>query len=278
MLFKKFKIFEKYKENHKMEDYKLSNITDDNFPEVSDRVFHVNSGPGTVSSDEHGLVEIKFDMSPSTKDIFLLSSLIKNGLLRMIDEEPIDDINIPESEFKNVPGRENIKEIIAKPIEEPNPKEREEEEDEEEEEMEEEDDDDDFILDDITAEELMTMKIDEFFNEDEIKLLVSLDNVLNFRNSIENLDDKDLNPFKIVLKNKKIRMTYLMELYYNHLMDRIPGKPIYRFNGQIPYPELWDIREKDRIEIPKELKDDAVFDSGGLYFWVFSNAIIFKTI
>ena len=83
---------------------------------------------------------------------------------------------------------------------------------------------------------------------------------------------------KIALKNKKVKMTYSIELYYNHLMDRIPGKPIYRFNGQIPYPELWDIREKDRIEIPKELKDDAVFDSGGLYFWVFSNAIIFKTI
>ena len=281
-MFKNFKLFEKYKDpKYKIEDYTLSEITENNYIEKGDRVYHVNSGPGTITELDNGVINIKFDMDNSnTHGKYHVDTVVKNGLLKLIDEEPIDDI-FPESEHKNVEGRGNI-EPPKKKIETIETKVETDDDDEdeeiEEEEDEDDDDDDDFFMDDITADELMTMNLTEFFNEGEMEMLVSLDDILNFRNSVDNVNDEDLNPFKKALKSKKLNMTYVMELYYNHLMDRIPGKDVYRFNGQIPHNELWDIRQKDRIDIPENIKDDAVFNSGVLFFWIFKDAIVFKTI
>jgi len=267
-MFKSFKLFEKYKDSkYKIENYTLSEITKSNYVEKGDRVYHINSGPGTITKFENGIITIKFDSVKNTYG-YHLDTLIKNGLLKLIDEEPKEDINIPVSDHDN---KENIESKQTKV-----------EDDDEDEEIEEEenddDDDDDLFLEDITADELMTMNLTEFFNEGEMGMLVSLDDVLNFRNSVENVNDENLNPFKKALKNKKLKMTYVMEMYYKYLMDRIPNKKVYRFNGQIPYKELWDIRQKDRIEIPENLKDDTIFNSGVLFFWIFKDAIIFKTI
>lgn len=279
-MFKNFKLFEKHTDTkYTLKDYTLSEII--NKPSKGERVYHVNSGPGTVTKmEKNDVIFINFDMSPSSKVGFVLSILTKNGLIKMIDKEPVDStgfpVTIPETEDKNVKDKENVQ--PENKVETSDDSISVDDDEDEEMEEEEDDDDDDFYLEDITADELMTMNLTEFFNEGEIGLLVSLDDVLNFRKSVEGVNDEDLNPFKKTLKYKKINMTYLMEKYYKHLMDRIPGKSVYRFNGQIPYPELWDIRQKDRIKISDELKDDTIFNSGVLFFWIFKDSIVFKTI
>ena len=148
---------------------------------------------------------------------------------------------------------------------------------EEEEEEEEEEDEDDYILDDLTAEELSTIKIEEFFNKDEIGFLISKEQIIEYRNNLIKQENKDVNPLKKKIYDRRISSTYIDESYFDFIEKKIPQMTAYKFTAKIPYRELWDIRNKDRVIFPKNLNNVTGFSSGVIFYWVFYDGIVFKT-
>jgi len=262
-----------------VDGYSLSPIKSIDDIAVGDRIYHTNSGPGSVDDIDKisQSVHIDFDQNNSSKHTtFSLPILIKHGTIQLIEEEPEEGNISTKTSFNNNPSI-NISpnntistSNITKPIIN--------EDDEIEEEEEEDDDDDENFLIDITAEELMTMKIDEFFNEGEMTLLVSIEDVENYKERLKQVTNNESNPFKIKLHKKRIKDIGIISKYYNHLKDRFPNMDIYRFNGQIPYEELWNIRQKDRVSVTDDMYDNHIFNSGVIFFWVFKDAVVFKTI
>jgi len=281
-MLKRFKLFENQYSGvgwqNVSKDYKLSDdLYDDELGVynvgIGDRIYHINSGPGTIISRNGKIVNIQFDGdSGRNKITFLLSTLVDNNLIKMIDEEPEEGSISPDLNFVNDPTVSQPKEIVAKPMVE----EEEEEEEEEEDDYDDGDDGDDGLID-VTVEELMTIDIEEFFNEGEMTLLVSIEDILKYREKIKQITKYEDNPFKNKLNEKRLKDTYIIEKYYKYLSNRI-GRDVYRFNGQIPYGELWDIRQKDKIEITDDMYDSHIFNSGVVFFWVFKNAVVFKTV
>jgi hypothetical protein len=151
---------------------------------------------------------------------------------------------------------------------------------EEEEEEEYEDVDDDTEYEDLTEEELMVMKMNEFFDKSEIKNIISLDDVLVYRKKLtEKLYSyKDLNPFQKQIIGRRIAITYIIERYFNYLKEIFPYGKIYRYVGKIDYDELWDLRKRERVPFYKEMHDIHGFDNGIVYYWVFNDGVLFKTI
>jgi len=150
--------------------------------------------------------------------------------------------------------------------------------DEEEEEEEEEDDDDDYLFNDITIDELMTIKIEDFFTDAELELLISFNDLTKHENNLNKNINNTNNKFKIIYNKRKINDLKILKEYYLYLMKKIPNFNIYKYSGNLPYTELWDIRQKDRIDIPKDIKDPHIFNSGVFYYWVFKNGVIFKPV
>jgi len=239
------------KSNDSNIDFVLTDINNKKELSLYDKIYHVYNGPGEIIKLDSNRITIKY------KD----GSILSYSVDYLIDTESLKKIKYSNNNNNSNNNSNNIK---IKEIEE------------EEEEEEEEDDDDDYLFDDITIDELLTIKIEEFFNENELDFLISYKDIIDYKNRIN--DTIVNNKFKELLKQKKLNEIEILIMYFDHLSKRIPGYKIYKFNGQIPYNELWDIRQKDRINIPDNLRDKHIFNSGVFYYWVFKNGIIFKPV
>jgi len=243
----KILLFEELNEFKDKNNYILSDINNKKELKLYDKVYHVYNGIGEIVNIKGDSITIKFENG----------SIIPYSIKYLLNTKSLKNTSLNKQNNSNKSENDDIIE-------------------EEEEEEEEEDDDDDYLFDDITIDELNTIKIEDFFNENELELLISIDNIIDYENKINDIDTG--NKFKELLKQKKINELEIIKLYFNHLNSRIPGYKIYKFNGQIPYNDLWDIRQKDRINIPDNLRDNFIFNSGVFFFWVFKNGIIFKPV
>lgn len=231
---------------------KYKNIND---IKIGDRIIHYKIGKGTVVGieDDGYTVKIKYD---GNDDVNIYLSRILIDLIRKIDDNDIikNDTNIDNFK-KNINIKEDEEEI----------------EEEEEEESEWED------IDDLTEEELSEMKIDEFFNDAELSFLVSLDDVKNHKEKLKSLIKSKFNPIKDKINSKRLFQIEILEKYFDHLKGIYPDKNIYKFSGQIPYDELWDIRKKYKIEDKIDDLDEYI-KTGFIYYWIFEDSIVFKII
>lgn len=249
-------------------------ITDIDEVEKGDRIYHVNGGLGTIVNFEKDdrksfkTAIIKFDQSPDTQ-IFLLKVLVDQNMIEKVIEEENDGSDIDNSIEPSTQETKPVKKIEEEEVEE---------EEIEEEESEEGDDEYVDVLDDLSQEELMIMKINEFFNEQELSFLVTLKEVRNYRKKLKKIQGQTTNPIKDKINERRLETTFIIEKYFQHLIKKFPNLKIYRFIGQIPYEELWDIRTKDRITISSEDTDKHGQDNGVIFYWVFSDAVVFKTL
>lgn len=213
---------------------------------IGDRIVHVNNGVGTIVDieDVGYTLKIKFDNSDDIN--FYLSNILINGdYIRKIENDKMSsDVKSEEIEI--------------------------------EEEEEEEEDDDDY-LDDLTEEDLADINISDFFNDVEITFLVSIDDINEYKEKIKLLLNSKFNPVKDKINKKRFNQIEILEKYFKYLNSKYPYKKVYKFNGQIPYDELWDIRKKYKIE--NKIDDlDNYIKTVFIYYWIFKDSIVFKTI
>jgi len=139
----------------------------------------------------------------------------------------------------------------------------------EEEEEEEDDDDDDDYIDDISLSDLLEYNVSHFLTEDELTLTSTIDDVLKFKKQIE--QDNLSNPFKKKLHKRRLESIDILENVFQLMITRFPGKDVMRFTGEIPYEELWVIRQKENIHYPK-----AKFSNITMIYWIFKDVVLFK--
>ena len=245
-----YKILEKFDQStigEILDKYKNDRITPINSKDdlsKYDIIYHVKNGEGFVEGFEDGnTIKINFNGDTILLDINYL-----------IDNDNI--VKIIKSDKSNIETDNNIKtdnnkdDVI------------------EEEEEEEEDDDDDFF-EDITISDIMTNSINNFFTDDELTLITTIDDVEKFKIHVEK--ETPLNDFNKKLKEKRIITIEILENVFDKLKIKFPNRNIGKFNGEIPYVELWDIRQKDYVYYPKTKFSNIV-----IYYWVFKDIVLFK--
>lgn len=225
---------------------------------VNDKIFHVKYGNGIIEKlftpdkyDDKYQVYIKFEDELYDNIYFLDVLLINNHILKINNKE------IGNKILKIIKG------VIKEEIEE------------EEEEIEEEEDDDEFD-DDLTDDELLLIKIEDYFTIDELKFLFSLNDLKEYRNNLKNKINTKTNPFKDQINKKRLQSSYINEKYFKFLIKKFKTENVYKFTGKMPYDELWDIRKRDIIKFKNEYNyyiKDAI-----IYYWVFNNGIVFKNV
>jgi len=251
---------------------------EENEPEfkVGERILHPIKGLGVIKKIIGDDIYIVFDEDDSNIGTKLnLPSLIKYNLIYKSDEEE-EKKRILKKNKKTPTKPKNSGLRLDGTIQHSD------EEEEMEEEMEEEEDEDaPDIVDDLDEEELMIMKVDEFFSDEEIQNnLVTLEDILEYRDGLNKkfYELKNLNPFQKKILGRRLAITYIIERYFNHLAEVFPAMKIYRFIGEIPYDEMWEIRKKGRIPFYKEMYDIHGFDNGVIFYWILNDGVVFKTL
>lgn len=185
-----------------------------------------------------------------------------NKIGDIIDDETKDNLKgmMSKSEFES-----KKKEDIDVEIEE----EIEEEEDDE-------FDDNEFFM---TEDEMMLTKISDFFDKDGLKKMMSLNDLLKYRKDLTSklYDFSKFNELQRDIISRRISITYLIEKYFIYLEDKFSNMKILRYIGQIN-DEMRALKKKSRVIFYKELHDIHGFDNGVIYYWVFNDAVVFKTI
>lgn len=211
------------------------------------RIYHINSGYGTVVGffyqNNNKIITIKFDDSKYELN-FLLNSLIRSGFIRKVENDN-NVTNKSEDQFV-------------------------------EEEEEEEEDDSSFLTGDLTEEDLSTIKVKDYFVDNDLNFLLTIDELISYRKKIKKQLKSSSNELKNKINENRLRGTYIIEEYFNKLSDKFKNKTIYRFTAHIPYKELWEIKNKYRIILKNE--NEQTLYNGIVYYWVFSDGIVFKTI
>lgn len=136
------------------------------------------------------------------------------------------------------------------------------------------------INDFTTIKDLKNMSYKEVFTDDDE--LRQKQDLLRYRNGIiEQMKEfHNMNPLKKKLLSKKLVATYVIEEYYNYVLRVAKSMDIdkvFRFKGDYPYEALKQLRMKARAS-KLESTEKYTYDYGIIYYWIFKDAIIFRTI
>jgi len=104
-----------------------------------------------------------------------------------------------------------------------------------------------------------------------------LANIKKYEKIIEN---PDIPEFKKVFMERSLRIAEIIDSYYEFLINKISkdGLPVFRTVEQIESVDLLITKTKVRASDSKELSRKYSFDQGIIAYWIFSDAIVFKTI
>ncbi len=258
--------------------------------EVGDLVLHKKFGVGKIIGIHQGTlsdsINVKFgweipkELLNKTNQSYSIVT-VKSNELEFIDlsKDKLTDKEINKA--VNKPLADIVNDKIKKKLAENDIKKNKEEIIEE---IEEEEEEEEYVdvdeLEDITEEDLMITEIKEFFSENELKKIVTLDDVLNYRKELtqKTYNYHNLNPLQKKVLGRRIAITYIIERYFKYMQQEFPYAKIYRYIGQMPYEELYQIRKKEVVPFYKEMYDIHGYDYGVIYYWIFSDGIIFKTI
>lgn len=221
------------------------NSNNKNF-KVGDRVNVVGRGIGTIKNIYDSTINIKFD-NTGYISVLNLDYLLDRNIITVIDDKNNKNKNIKMSNYDI--------EI------------------EEEEEEEEEDDWGVFI--DLTEEDIADINIENFLIEKDLKKLLSYKDIIKYEIELKKILKNKFNPVKEKINKRKLEKIKILKDYFNLLSKKYPNKKIYKISGEIQYDEIWDIRKKDRINYNKTIEELLKIDF--IYYWVFKNAVIFKT-
>jgi hypothetical protein len=216
---------------------------------IKDSVFIDKSNCiGIIDDINNNFIKVKYDNIIRTFD---LPYLIKNKLLFISDNNSIPTCNLPQQLLlpKNIIQTDKIT----------HPEEEEEEEDD--------------IIDDIDTDDLLEINMDEYFDNNDMKLLLSYDEVKEKKKKLKK--ETANNPFKKEFISKQIRSIEILEYVFKLMSKKFKNKKIYKFTGYIPYNELWDIKRRERISLPNYTNIVGI-NSSLIYFWEFKDSVIIK--
>lgn len=129
-----------------------------------------------------------------------------------------------------------------------------------------------------TKKDLREMSYKDVFNENK---LISKNKLINYRNTLvkQSTEIEKLNKIQQTILRRRISISYVIEEYYNFIDNLCKEYNItksFKLNGDLPFEFMKFLKYKVKASESEDLK--YTHDNGIIYFWVFKDAIIFKTI
>jgi len=128
----------------------------------------------------------------------------------------------------------------------------------------------------LKTEDLLKKKYTEFF---EIEKVVSREDIDSKINEYEDkLKDENLSKVKKLFYERTLKQIELVDQYFDFLESKIAeGKPVFRSIGKVE-SKIFSLSKMVRASESKELTKKHGFDRGVIYYWIFEDAVIFKTL